>query len=162
MKLFLLINVKMPTIVGILTFMSRKNSLLHLSEPEKSWISWYFYTYEHLKFHAQLSWVWKKFYNLGPWFESWLFANTIVCIINFPFISDVPNLGTLQHMLSPLYTHDVAVYILHVFFYYQIFGMVFAFILCRQVDKDEMWLSDTFSQLENDVRWWDWMKNVEM
>ena len=35
MKFFLLINVKMPTIVGILTFMSRKNSLLHLSEPEK-------------------------------------------------------------------------------------------------------------------------------
>ena len=35
MKFFLLINVKMPTIVGILTFMSRKNSILSLSEPEK-------------------------------------------------------------------------------------------------------------------------------
>ena len=35
MKFFLLINVKMPTIVGILTFMSRKNSILGLSEPEK-------------------------------------------------------------------------------------------------------------------------------
>ena len=34
-KFFLLINVKMPTIVGILTFMSRKNSILGLSEPEK-------------------------------------------------------------------------------------------------------------------------------
>ena len=66
MKFFLLKNVKMPTIVGILTFMSRKNSILHLSEPDKSWISWYFYTYEHLKFHAQLSWAEKKFYNLGP------------------------------------------------------------------------------------------------
>ena len=66
MKFFLLINVKMPTIVGILTFMSRENSILHLSEPDKSWISWYFYTYEHLKFHAQLSWAQKKFYNLGP------------------------------------------------------------------------------------------------
>ena len=33
---FLLINVKMPTIVGILTFMSRKNSIIGLSEPEKS------------------------------------------------------------------------------------------------------------------------------
>ena len=30
------INVKMPTIVGILTFMSRKNSILGLSEPKKS------------------------------------------------------------------------------------------------------------------------------
>ena len=33
MKFFLLVNVKMPTIVGILTFMSRKNSILGLSEP---------------------------------------------------------------------------------------------------------------------------------
>ena len=65
MKFFLLINVKMPTIVGILTFMSRKNCILSLSEPEKCWISWYFHTYEHLKFHAQLSWARKKFYNLG-------------------------------------------------------------------------------------------------
>ena len=35
MKFFLLINVKMPTIVGILTFMSRKNSIFRLSESEK-------------------------------------------------------------------------------------------------------------------------------
>ena len=34
MKFFLLINVKMPTIVGILTFMSRENSMLGLSEPK--------------------------------------------------------------------------------------------------------------------------------
>ena len=36
MKFFLLINVKMPTIVGILTFMSGKNSILGLSEPQKA------------------------------------------------------------------------------------------------------------------------------
>ena len=68
MKIFLLINVKMPTIVGILTFMSRKNSILGLSESlKKSLISRYFYTYEHLKFHAQLSWAWKKiFITSGP------------------------------------------------------------------------------------------------
>ena len=36
MKIFLLINVKMPTIIGILTFISRKNSILSLSEPEYS------------------------------------------------------------------------------------------------------------------------------
>ena len=35
MKFFLLMNVKMPTVVGILTFMSRKNSILDLSEPKK-------------------------------------------------------------------------------------------------------------------------------
>ena len=32
---FQLINVKMPTIVGILTIMCRQNSILVLSEPEK-------------------------------------------------------------------------------------------------------------------------------
>ena len=36
MKFFLLINVKMPTIVGILTFISRGNSILGSSESEKS------------------------------------------------------------------------------------------------------------------------------
>ena len=39
MKIFQLINVKMPTIVGILTFMSGKNSILGFSEPKKSRIS---------------------------------------------------------------------------------------------------------------------------
>ena len=39
MKCFLLINVKMPIIVGILTFMSGKNSILGLSDPKKSQIS---------------------------------------------------------------------------------------------------------------------------
>ena len=32
---FLLVNVKMPTIVGILPFISRKNSILGLSDPEE-------------------------------------------------------------------------------------------------------------------------------
>ena len=36
MSFFLLINVKMTTVVGILTFMSRKNSIVGLSEPEKA------------------------------------------------------------------------------------------------------------------------------
>ena len=35
MKFLLLINVKMPKMVGISTFMSRKNSILDLFEPEK-------------------------------------------------------------------------------------------------------------------------------
>ena len=33
---FLLIHVKMPTIVGILTFINEKNSILGLSEPKKA------------------------------------------------------------------------------------------------------------------------------
>ena len=36
---FLRINFKMPTIVGISTYMSRKNSILGLYEPEKCLIS---------------------------------------------------------------------------------------------------------------------------
>ena len=39
MLIFLLINVKMPTIVGILTFMSRNNFILSLVEREKSFIT---------------------------------------------------------------------------------------------------------------------------
>ena len=35
MNFFLLINVRMPTIVGILTFISRKTCIVGLSEPEK-------------------------------------------------------------------------------------------------------------------------------
>ena len=51
MKFVLLINAK---IVGILTFMSGKNSILGLPEPKKAESLDIFYTYEHLKFHAQL------------------------------------------------------------------------------------------------------------
>ena len=37
MLFFLLIYVKMPTIIGILTFMSGKNSILSFSEPKKAY-----------------------------------------------------------------------------------------------------------------------------
>ena len=62
LKFILLINVKMPTIVGILTFISRINYRLSWSKPE---ISIYF-IYEQLKFHAQLSVLEKSFITLGP------------------------------------------------------------------------------------------------
>ena len=55
MKFFLLITVKMPTVVGILTFMGRKTAFSAYLGLKKSLISFYFYTYEHLKFHVQLS-----------------------------------------------------------------------------------------------------------
>ena len=44
MIFFLLINVKMSTINGISTFLSKKNSILGLTEPSENRISWYFYT----------------------------------------------------------------------------------------------------------------------
>ena len=74
MKLYSLINNKMPTIVGILTCMSGKNSILGLTESKKGRISWYFYTYKHLKFHAQLRVEHEKsFITSGPdiYWRSW-------------------------------------------------------------------------------------------
>ena len=54
-EFFPLIHVKMPTIVGMLTCVSGKNNILGLTELNKGQIFYFFYTYEHLKFHAQLS-----------------------------------------------------------------------------------------------------------
>ena len=53
LKFILLINVKMPTIVGILTFMSRINYCFLSFEFSTNF--GYFNIYEQLKFHAQLS-----------------------------------------------------------------------------------------------------------
>ena len=39
MRVFLVINIKMPTIVGILIFISRKNFMLSLVEYEKSFMT---------------------------------------------------------------------------------------------------------------------------
>ena len=56
---------KMPTIVGILTLMSRKNSILGLSEPEKKLNFLYSNTYDFLKFNAQQSLARIFFYYFG-------------------------------------------------------------------------------------------------
>ena len=55
LKFILLINIKMPTIVGILTFISRINYKLWNSKPSISIYLGNFSTYEELKFQAQLS-----------------------------------------------------------------------------------------------------------
>ena len=59
----------MPTIVGILIFMSEKNSILGLSEPKKAEFLDIFYTYEHLKFSCLTQLSMKK-YNLGAWYHA--------------------------------------------------------------------------------------------
>ena len=59
-KFIRLINVKMPTLVGILTFISRINDWLLWFKPEISIDFGYFSIREQLKFHAPLSWEWKK------------------------------------------------------------------------------------------------------
>ena len=73
----MLINIKMPTIFGILTFMSMVNTVAERLKARKLFICWYFSFYEQLKFRAELSWAWKKFYNLGARLEIWDIFNTM-------------------------------------------------------------------------------------
>ena len=54
-KFILLINVKMPTIVGILTFISMINTSSERLKARNFFICQYFSVYEQLKFCAQLS-----------------------------------------------------------------------------------------------------------
>ena len=53
-KCILLINVKMPTIVGILTFISVINTASERLKARNFFICQYFSFYEQLKVHAQL------------------------------------------------------------------------------------------------------------
>ena len=54
-KFILLINVKMPTIIGILTFISMINATFERHKARNFFICRYFSFYEQLKFRAQLS-----------------------------------------------------------------------------------------------------------
>ena len=54
-KFILLINFKMPTIVGILTFISKINTTSERLKARNFFICLYFSFYEQLKFRAQLS-----------------------------------------------------------------------------------------------------------
>ena len=65
-KFIPLINVKMLTIVGILTFISMINTTPERLKARNFFICRYFIFYEQLKFHAQLSWAWKSFITYGP------------------------------------------------------------------------------------------------
>ena len=70
----LLINVKMPTFVGILTFISRINYRLWSSKPSIFIYFGIFSNFEQFKFYAQLSMKCsaeheKMFINLGPGLE---------------------------------------------------------------------------------------------
>ena len=54
MTFIVLINVKMPTIVGILTFISMINTTYESLKARKAFIFQHFSFYMLLKFHAQL------------------------------------------------------------------------------------------------------------
>ena len=55
MKFILLINVKMPTVVGILTFISMINTTYERLKARTFFNCRYFSFYEQLEFRAQLS-----------------------------------------------------------------------------------------------------------
>ena len=56
----------MPTIVGILTFISMINTTSERLKAINFFsFSEFFSFYEQLKFRTRLSWAWKKFYNFG-------------------------------------------------------------------------------------------------
>ena len=55
MTFIILINVKMPTIVGILTFISMINTTFESLKASKVFIFQHLSFYEQLQFHAQLS-----------------------------------------------------------------------------------------------------------
>ena len=67
MIFIMLINVKMPKNVGILTFMSMINTIYEGLKARDIFICRYFSFFEQLKFRAQLSWARKKsFITSGP------------------------------------------------------------------------------------------------
>ena len=57
----------MSTIVGILAFISMINTTSESLKARNFFICQYFSFYEQLKVCIQLSWAWKKFYNLSAW-----------------------------------------------------------------------------------------------
>ena len=58
MNFILLINVKMPTIVGILNIYEQDKYNIWVFETGKNVIFQYLTFYEQLKFQSQLSWAW--------------------------------------------------------------------------------------------------------
>ena len=66
-KFILLINVKMPTIVGIIAFISLINTTSERFTARNFFLCWYFSLNDKLEFCAQLSGALKKFHNFEAW-----------------------------------------------------------------------------------------------
>ena len=79
----------MLIIVDNLTYISMINTTSERLKAKHFFICWYFSFFEQLKFYAQLSWAWKKFYNLrARFFRSsysctnfWMFLLTFQCVV---------------------------------------------------------------------------------
>ena len=82
-KFILFINVKMPTIVGILTFISMINTTSERLKARYFFTFRHFSSYEQLKFLAQLTWAQKKFYNPTARTRSWSGSKPFDALIVF-------------------------------------------------------------------------------
>ena len=71
MKFELLSNNNTAKISGIFRFESPKTFILLINVKILT-------IYEQDKFQAQLSWAWKKFYNLGAWSQTQLILNSLI------------------------------------------------------------------------------------
>ena len=90
----MLINVKMPTIVCILTFMSMINTTHERFKARKFLIFRYLSLYEQLKFCAQLSLALKKVLTSGPDIDS--------CILIGDFCSLLITLRTVWTQINTI------------------------------------------------------------
>ena len=78
MKFIMLINVKMPTLVGILTFISLIKTTSESLEAGKVFILQHFSFHEQLNFHAELSNEHEKSFKTSD-------AVGYTCVLPFPF-----------------------------------------------------------------------------
>ena len=61
-----LINLKLLIIANSFLLNIAEHGIFSANEYENANYCWHFHIYWQRKFHAQVSWAWKKFYNLGP------------------------------------------------------------------------------------------------
>ena len=65
MKFVLLINIKLLIIANSFLRNIAEHEIFSADKYENANFCWHFHIYYQRKFNAQLSWAWKKFYNLG-------------------------------------------------------------------------------------------------
>ena len=78
MKFVLLMNLKLLAIANSFLLNIPEHENFSANKYENANCCWHFHIYYQRKFHAQLSWAWKKFYNLGGWSEPLLSTKRII------------------------------------------------------------------------------------
>ena len=76
MNFVLLINLKLLTSANSFLHNMAEHENFSANKYENDNFCWHFHIYLQRKFHAQLNWAWKKFYNLGAWSDPAFFLYT--------------------------------------------------------------------------------------